>query len=262
MEYIIIGLVSLFVSGLTFFSGFGLGTLLMPVFAIFSPIEIAIDATAIVHLANNIFKVILVGKNANKIVTLKFAIPAIAFAFLGAWLLIVFSHIPPLIEYSIFGKYSKVTPIKAIIALLLIIFSLIEILPFLTKLQLDKKYIPFGGALSGFFGGLSSHQGALRTAFLIKAGLEKQSLIGTMVVSAVLVDVARLSIYGITFLDSDFSLTARTDLLLLVIIGCLSAFIGSYFGKFLFEKVTYKSIQLTVEISLLIFAVALGSGII
>ena len=40
MEYIIICLAALIASALTFFSGFGLGTILMPVFAIFFPVEI------------------------------------------------------------------------------------------------------------------------------------------------------------------------------------------------------------------------------
>lgn len=65
MVYLIICAVALVVSALTLFSGFGLGTLLMPAFAIFFPIEIAIATTAIVHLANNIFKLVLVGKMAD-----------------------------------------------------------------------------------------------------------------------------------------------------------------------------------------------------
>jgi len=37
----------------------------MPAFALFFPIEVAVAATAIVHLANNIFKGGLVGKKAD-----------------------------------------------------------------------------------------------------------------------------------------------------------------------------------------------------
>ncbi len=54
-------LVALLASGLTLFSGFGLGTLLLPAFALFFPVEIAVAATAIVHLINNLFKLLLVG---------------------------------------------------------------------------------------------------------------------------------------------------------------------------------------------------------
>ena len=65
VQYIVICAVALAVSGLTLFSGFGLGTLLMPVFAIFFPIEVAIAATAVVHLANNIFKLALLSRHAD-----------------------------------------------------------------------------------------------------------------------------------------------------------------------------------------------------
>ena len=53
---IVIGLVAFGVSLLTLFSGFGLGTLLLPAFAVFFPIEVAVASTAIVHAANNLFK--------------------------------------------------------------------------------------------------------------------------------------------------------------------------------------------------------------
>ena len=49
MDYLLVAAVALCVSGLTMYSGFGLGTLLMPVFALFFPIEVAVAATAIVH---------------------------------------------------------------------------------------------------------------------------------------------------------------------------------------------------------------------
>jgi uncharacterized membrane protein YfcA len=70
MEYFIIGAAALITSGLTLFSGFGLGTLLMPVFAIFFPIDLAVGLTAIVHFFNNLFKFALLGKHADKTIVL------------------------------------------------------------------------------------------------------------------------------------------------------------------------------------------------
>ena len=104
MDIIIISVVALFVAGLTFFSGFGLGTLLMPAFALFFPVEIAVAATALVHLANNIYKGILMGKYANLKVVLLFTIPAAITAFLGALLLSYFSNLEPIFNYTIFSK--------------------------------------------------------------------------------------------------------------------------------------------------------------
>ena len=58
--------------------GFGLGTLLMPAFALFLPVPVAVAATAVVHLANNLFKLVLVGWKAGWTVVVRFALPAAA----------------------------------------------------------------------------------------------------------------------------------------------------------------------------------------
>jgi len=103
MSYFLIILAALFVSTLTFFSGFGLGTLLMPVFALFFPLDVAVAATAIVHLANNLFKVFLVGKKAHLKTVLVFGLPAVLFSLLGAVLLNYLSDIQPIYQYN-FGE--------------------------------------------------------------------------------------------------------------------------------------------------------------
>lgn len=62
MSYIVICGASLVVSALTCFSGFGLGTLLVPAFAIFVPLEQAVASTAAMRLLRGAFTVLLVGR--------------------------------------------------------------------------------------------------------------------------------------------------------------------------------------------------------
>src|SRR4030067_2642307 len=121
MEYVVIFITALFVSALSLFSGFGLGTILMPAFALFFPIQVAIAATAVVHLANNIFKVILVGKKADWHVLLRFALPGAAAAILGAWLLTLISGIPAGFIYSIGNNEYGIDIIKLVIGSLIIL---------------------------------------------------------------------------------------------------------------------------------------------
>lgn len=104
MEILIISLAAFVAAILTFFSGFGLGTILTPLFMIFFPVELAIGLTGIVHFFNNIFKLILVGRNANKAVLLRFGIPAVIAAFFGSWLLLNISDAEPLFSYMMFGQ--------------------------------------------------------------------------------------------------------------------------------------------------------------
>jgi len=262
MDYAIISVVSLLVAGLTFFSGFGLGTLLMPVFAIFFTIEVAIAATALVHLANNIFKVILIGKQADYKVVALFAIPGAIAAVFGALLLNYSMTLPTLMKYEISGHGFVVTPTKLVIAVLIFIFAVLELVPILKHLKMNKKYIPLGGLLSGFFGGLSGHQGALRTAFLARLGLDKKTLIGTMVISAVVVDVSRLLVYGMTFFQTDMVLLREQGGFGIVIAGIGAAFIGSFLGKQILEKMTLQFLHILIGVMLILMSALLGFGIV
>jgi hypothetical protein len=87
MFYLFVVIAAASVSALTLYSGFGLSTLLMPVFVLFFPVEVAVAATAIVHAANNIFKIVVVGRHAERSLVLQFVIPATLAAFVGAALL-------------------------------------------------------------------------------------------------------------------------------------------------------------------------------
>ena len=124
-------------------------------------------------------------------------------------------------------------------------------------MQFDKKYLPLGGILSGFFGGISGHQGALRSAFLIKTGISKESFIATGVILACLVDISRLSIYIPKISTNNIDLNYK-----LVASATISAFIGVYFGNKLLKKTTIKSIQNGVALLLFIYGILLIFGLI
>jgi uncharacterized membrane protein YfcA len=257
MEIVIISIVALVTSLLTFFSGFGLGTLLMPVFAIFFPLDQAIAMTGVVHFSNNIFKGTLVWKNTDKEVLLKFGIPAIIASFAGAWLLLSITHLPVLETYTIGSRSFSITPVKLIISVLLLFFAITELLPFFEKLSFSKKKLVLGGILSGFFGGLTGIQGALRSAFLIKAGLSKESYIATGVMIACVVDITRLSVYASNFVTSGIAQN-----LTVLIIATMAAIAGAILGNRLLKKVTISTVKYIVAIMLIFISFALGSGLI
>lgn len=256
MEYLIISIVAFGSALLTFFSGFGLGTMLLPVFAIFFPIEIAIGLTGIVHFFNGIFKLFLIGSHANREVIFRFGVPAVLASFAGAWLLLKLSGLGELYSYDWHGKTFEITLVKLIIAILLIFFALVELLPFFESIKIGKRHLFLGGILSGFFGGLSGHQGALRSAFLINAGLTKESFIGTATVIAVLIDVTRLSVYSGLWQQG---LKEEIDL---IVCATLAAIVGAYLGNRLLRKITLVFVQRLVAILLLVISLLLASGLI
>jgi hypothetical protein len=260
--YIAVSLAALIAAGLTLYSGFGLGTLLLPVFALFFPAEMAVVATAMVHGANNVFKVSLLGRHADREVVLKFGLPAIAAAVLGALALGWFAQSDSSLVIEVNEEtFSEITPVKLIIGLLMIGFALFELVPRFRDLEFDRRYLPLGGVLSGFFGGLSGHQGALRSAFLAKAGLTTERFVASNAAIGFLVDLTRISVYVALFTAAGGHVSEFSGWPL-VITGAVSAFCGVLLGKRFLHKVKMTSVQTLVGVLLFGVGLALVSGVL
>ncbi len=257
MSYLVICLVALVASGLTFFSGFGLGTLLLPAFALFVPLDQAIAMTAVVHLVNSLFKVVLVGRLTDRQTLVWFGLPAIAAAVAGAWLLGVLSTAEPLVSYQAFGRTFAVLPVKLAIGILLAAFALVEVLPACRGLAFPPRLMPLGGLLSGFFGGLSGMQGALRAAFLARAGLSAEAFVATSALIACLVDITRLGVYagriGQVRDDLDWPLLA---------VAVAAALAGALLGRRWLAGMKMATIQRIVAGLLVLLAAGLVSGLV
>jgi uncharacterized membrane protein YfcA len=251
MNLFVICVVAFLASGLTFFSGFGLGTLLLPAFALFFPVEQAVALTGVVHFLNGLFKLGLVGRSADRATLIRFGIPAVGASLLGALVLARLADVQPLMSYEFMEWSLVVTPIKVTIGGLLLLFASLEFSGQFRQLSFAPQYLPIGGLLSGFLGGLSGMQGALRSAFLVRAGLTKDAFIGTGVAIAALIDVSRLGVYSTALLQE-----ARELDYLLLGAAVLSAFAGAALGNRYLKKLRMAQLQRFVAV--LLFAVGLG----
>ncbi len=151
MAFVVVSIAALIVSALTLFSGFGLGPLLMPVFALFCPIEVAVAATAVVHGANNVVKVAVFGRSADWKVVARFAVPAVLCAFVGAASLGLLADVPALARYGVGGREAVVTPLKLVMAALMTGFACFELVPGLTlavepMITLGRPAVEFANA--------------------------------------------------------------------------------------------------------------------
>lgn len=237
-----------------------MGTILLPAFSLFLPISIAVAATAVVHLTNNLFKLLITYRNINYSILAKFGIPAGLASLLGAFLLLSIENINRLITWQIGSFSTQTTSIKLIIGLVIVVFAVFELLTSFKNFSFNPKWIPLGGVLSGFFGGLSGHQGALRSAFLIKLGLSKEVFIATGVAIAVLVDVLRVGVYGFALLNLKTISELGIAGLLFAAIG--GAILGALLGRKLLTSVTLRIVQLIVSGFLLIIGLTLILGLL
>lgn len=264
MEYIAIPAAALIASTLSFYSGFGLGTLLMPVLAVFFPLPVAIAATAVVHGSNNLFKILMVGAKAERELVLRFGLPAILAALAGAWTLHIFTAISgeASLSYTLLGKTAVITPLKALLALLMLGFAAFDLHPRLKGLKFGRKYLPLGGVLSGFFGGLSGHQGALRSAFLVKTDVTPGSFVATNAVIGFMVDFSRLAVYAYAFFALGDARGFGGLPAGIVAAATAASVTGVLIGMKFLHKVTIAYVQVLTGVMLAAIALLLGIGAI
>lgn len=245
-------LISFAAALLTLVSGFGLGTVLMPCFALFFPLPEAVALTAVVHFCTNLFKIGLLQSWVNWSIWKRFVPGALVGAILGAFALGSLDQS----AWAFTWKLGTVTPLGITIGTLLILFAWHEIQPFSWFSSLKSNAL-LGGALSGFFGGLSGNQGALRSAFLIKFKLSKESYVATGTAIAMVIDVSRIPLYAERLSASRWSEH------LPVMLGAVSAAVlGAWIGKKTLIKMKDRMVHFLVGTFLLLSGVLMATGVL
>ena len=232
MDHVIAYAVAFLTSALALFSGFGLGTILTPVFLLFYDVKLAIFLVAIVHFLNNLLKFILFRKHFDFKILKRFGLMAIAGAFLGAW-----------IQPHLASQF-----LKRAIGILLIFLALKEIIPKI-QFRLPRQIDSLGGFLSGFLGGLIGNQGAIRSAFLLNYPISKETFIATGVFIACMVDLTRIPIYWISY----SSLLARSSSFVISMI--LVTFAGTIAGRLLLNRFSVDVFRRIVAVWILIMGI-------
>jgi uncharacterized protein len=223
-------------SVITLLTGFGLGTILTPVFIFFYDVKVAVMLVAIVHFLNNLLRLILFRNDVDLNIVKKFGALSIVGAFAGAYL----------------QQYLFSDILTALLGILLIFLGAVEFLPNKGEYKLPPQIDFLGSIASGFLGGLLGNQGALRSLYLLNYDLKKEQLVATAALIAVFIDATRLPIYLISYRDS----IARNWVVLLVVVSV--AYIGTLVGKKLLEKVSITQFKRTIAG----FVILLGVGLV
>lgn len=260
MDFALIAIVAAGASALTLYSGFGLGTILLPAFALFLPVPAAVAATGVVHLLNNLFKGTLLRARADWATVWRFGLAAVPAAVLGAWLLARLGETERLFSWSAFGRSFGPGGAGLAVGALLIVFALLELQPWFRRLRAPPAALPLGGLATGFFGGLTGQQGALRSIFLLKSGLPADRFVATGVMIAVLIDVSRLGTYWASFTAAGLDPAGREGALMLV--GTLAAFAGAWTATRRLDKITITGIRNAVAALMLGIGAAMMSGLV
>lgn len=125
----LIALTAFLAAIMTFFSGFGLRIILALVMMIFIPIDVAIALTGVVHFANGVFKLILIGGRADRGVLLRFGLPALIAALIGAWVLFYTPSDSTVFTYGLAGRMFEVLVLDLVTSALLVVLALLDSIP-------------------------------------------------------------------------------------------------------------------------------------
>lgn len=216
------------------------------------PPELAIALTGFVHFVNSALKSAL-NRSVNWKIVLVFGLPSLLAAVIGSVFLTMLSN-KTLILFDLTETLltRPVSLLKFIIGFFMMSFSILEL-----TLKGKSSALPLwlGGALSGFMGGLSGHQGALRSVFLMNRVGEVSAFVSTAAFIGLMTDVSRNSIYLV-------SLNWGTVDIPQLVLTVIAAAAGVLIGTRLLKKITFGFIQTVVSIGLFILGSATVTGLI
>ena len=224
--------ITLVAAALTVPAGFGLATMLTPVVLFWLPPHEAIAVVAIIHGAHNAWKLKLLRLSVDFGAVKRYGWALVVGAVIGA---LLHSYIPS-------------DPLLLVVGLALVILPILSATERWTNFRLPESEDRIGGFGSGFFGGLTGHQGALRAMFLQRRLPDKVSYAATASVLALAVDITRIPIYIV------FEGSAILDEYVLILALVISAVVGVNLGKVWLTK--WK--QSRIRVGILIAIVASG----
>jgi uncharacterized membrane protein YfcA len=180
LELVVFTLLATFVAAaLTVPAGFGLATMITPVVFLWLDPHEAVAVVARVHGSHNAWKLKVLRESVDYTAVRRFGWAMVVGALIGASL----------------NTVVESEPLLLIVGIALVILPLLSITEGWTNFRLPEAEDRIGGFGSGFFGGLTGHQGALRAMFLQKRLPDKSEYAATAAVLALVVDVTRVPVY-------------------------------------------------------------------
>ena len=213
-ELLLVAIGSFLAAALTVPAGFGLSTILTPLVLLLMGPHEAVAVVAVVHGAHN----------AGKFAALRESVDFEAFRRYGVWL-VLGAILGAALQNEVPQK-----PLLALIGAFLVSLPLLSMSEEWTGYRIPEANDSLGGFGSGFMGGLTGHQGALRAMFLTRRLPDKMAYAATASVLALCVDLSRVPVY-LLFRYDEISQHAALTLVLII-----SALIGVRVGKTWLER--------------------------
>jgi hypothetical protein len=220
-------------------SGFGIGSLLTPTFALQAGTKAAVAAVSIPHLVGTLQRYWILRRHVDRRMLFAFGLTSAAGGLAGA-----LAHI-----------WLSSRLLALVFGVLLIVAALAEATGWMARIHWGKRSAWIAGAISGAFGGLVGNQGSIRSAAMLGFDVPKESFVATATAIGLFVDAARLPVY----LASQWrDMVEQWPLVLAATIGvCIGTVIGSRVLPRI-ERTTFRRIVAVLLFALGIYMLAAG----
>ena len=231
----LIAVAATFAGAIASVAGFGIGSILTPLFAIHFGTKLAVAAVSIPHLIATALRFVRIGEHVDKRVFVSFGITSAAGGLLGAVLHTRFSS----------------TALSYVLGALLVFAGMMGVTGLSRRMRFEGVAAWIAGALSGAFGGLVGNQGGIRSAAMLGMRVSKESFVATATAIALVVDLARMPVYAVV---QGKEVLGIWPVLLLAIIGVV---LGTLAGERVLRKIPEPLFRRIVSLIILTLGVAL-----
>jgi hypothetical protein len=163
-------------------AGFGVGSVLTPVFALRLDTRLAVAAVSIPHVAATSLRLWMMRRDVDWRLLRGFGLASAAGGLAGA-----------LLQSRVGGR-----TLDLVFGGLLLLAGLGEMTGLARRVRFRGKAAWVAGALSGVFGGLVGNQGGIRSAALLGFDVPRDAFVATATAIALAIDLARMPVYLIS----------------------------------------------------------------
>jgi uncharacterized protein len=179
MYPVFVFIVSVLAGSVAAIAGFGIGSLLTPLFAWQVGVKLAVAAVAVPHFCGTALRLWMLRGAVDRRVLLSFGLSSATGGLAGALL------------HSAAGNRA----LAVVFGALLVFAGLTGLTGLAERMRFGKRMGWVAGAFSGLLGGLVGNQGGIRSAAMLGFDLSRDAFVATATATALIVDVARLPVY-------------------------------------------------------------------
>ena len=221
--------------GVASVAGFGIGSLLTPVFVTQVATQVAVAAVSIPHVVGTAARFWLLRGQVDRHLLMRFGLTSAAGGLTGALL----------------QARTGSAGLTILFGSLLLFVAASELTGLSKRMRFRGAAAWIAGALSGLLGGMVGNQGGIRSAAMLGVDVPRHTFVGTATAVALIVDGARLPVYLATTGDD---LLAMWPTIVFATIGVLC---GTLFGHRVLVRIPEEKFRPTVAALLAILGTAM-----